>query len=79
MAGMATEDRGERPQVIKPPPAARGKGRRHQKHTAEDQFARTFADVLSGRFGDRWVVEWEGPDRSALSTDGDRRTFPGEE
>ena len=27
-------------------------------------LARTFADVLSGRFGGRWAVEWEGADRS---------------
>lgn len=30
---------------------------------ARDRFARTFADVLSGRFGGRWAVEWEHPDR----------------
>lgn len=33
---------------------------------ARSQFARTFADVLSGRFGGRWVVEWKGADRAAL-------------
>lgn len=31
---------------------------------ARERFARTFADVLSGRFGGRWAVEWEGADRS---------------
>ena len=30
---------------------------------ARERFARTFADVLSGRFGGRWTVEWEGTDR----------------
>jgi hypothetical protein len=33
---------------------------------ARGQFARTFADVLSGRFGGRWEVEWEGSDFSAV-------------
>lgn len=46
---------------------------------ARDQFARTFADVLSGRFGGRWDVEWEGTDRPALPADRDGRTFAGEE
>lgn len=32
-------------------------------HPARAQFARTFADVLSGRFGGRWSVEWHGADR----------------
>jgi hypothetical protein len=27
-----------------------------------ERLARTFADVLSGRFGGRWSVEWEGAD-----------------
>lgn len=26
---------------------------------ARSQFSRTFADVLSGRFGGRWSVEWK--------------------
>lgn len=26
---------------------------------ARERFARTFADVLSGRFGGSWAVEWE--------------------
>lgn len=46
---------------------------------AREQFARTFADVLSGRFGGRWSVEWEGADRPALPADRDRRTLTGEE
>lgn len=43
--------------------------------TARGQFARTFADVLAGRFGGSWSVAWEGTDRSALSTNRDRRAF----
>lgn len=46
---------------------------------ARDQFARTFADVLSGRFGGRWSVEWKGADRPPLPALGDRRALPGEE
>lgn len=39
---------------------------------ARERFARTFADVLSGRFGGRWAVEWEGADHSPSGSD--RRT-----
>lgn len=46
---------------------------------ARDQFARTFADVLSGRFGGRWSVEWEGADRPPLTALGDRRALSGKE
>lgn len=35
---------------------------------ARERFARTFADVLSGRFGGSWAVEWEGADRAAMSS-----------
>lgn len=45
--------------------------------TARDQFARTFADVLAGRFGGSWSVEWQRANRSALSTNRDRRAFTG--
>jgi hypothetical protein len=31
---------------------------------ARERFARTFADVLSERFGGRWTVEWKGADRN---------------
>jgi hypothetical protein len=31
---------------------------------ARRQFSRTFADVLSGRFGGRWSVDWEPAMRS---------------
>lgn len=44
-------------------------------NVARSQFARTFADVLSGRFGGRWDVEWQGANRPALPTDGDGRAF----
>lgn len=33
---------------------------------ARERFARTFADVLSARFGGRWTVEWRDADRSPL-------------
>lgn len=46
---------------------------------AREQFARTFADVLSGRFGGRWSVEWEGADRAPLAADRNGRTLPDEE
>lgn len=36
---------------------------------ARERFARTFADVMSGRFGGRWTVEWEGGDRFPLARD----------
>lgn len=44
---------------------------------ARDQFARTFADVLSNRFGGRWSVEWKGADRSFSPANRDRRAFSG--
>lgn len=35
---------------------------------ARAQFSRVFADVLSGRFGGNWSVEWGGR-RDAASTE----------
>jgi hypothetical protein len=52
---------------------------RRANELARAQFSRTFADVLSGRFGGRWSVEWKRADRPASSPDGNGRTFPGEE
>ncbi len=46
---------------------------------ARERFARTFADVLSGRFGGSWAVEWEGSDRAPLPSDRDGRSLAGEE
>ncbi len=46
---------------------------------ARERFTRTFADVMSGRFGGRWSVEWEGADRSPLPADRDGRPFTGKE
>jgi hypothetical protein len=43
--------------------------------TARSQFARTFADVLSGRFGGSWSVEWKGANRPAPSANRNRRTL----
>lgn len=48
------------------------------QETARKQFSRTFADVLAGRFGGSWSVEWQGANRSAASTNRDRRAFSGE-
>lgn len=38
--------------------AAAGKTAERNAEVARSQFSRTFADVLSGRFGGRWSVEW---------------------
>jgi hypothetical protein len=59
----------------KPIPAARAKGRRAVRPTAgteeaRERFARTFADVLSGRFGGRWTIEWKGADLSPAAPAG---------
>lgn len=59
--------------------AAREKAAERRGRQARDQFSRTFADVLSGRYGGRWVVQWERPDRAPLSPDRDRRSVSGEE
>jgi hypothetical protein len=32
---------------------------RQRSELARMRFSRTFADVLSGRFGGRWSVEWK--------------------
>lgn len=42
---------------------------------ARSQFARTFADVLAGRFGGSWSVEWQGANGPAPSANRDRRAF----
>ena len=46
---------------------------------ARSRFSRTFADVLSGRFGGRWSVEWKRADRSTSPPNRNGRAFPGEE
>jgi hypothetical protein len=46
---------------------------------ARGQFARTFADVLSQRYGGRWSVEWKRADHAALAADRHRRALAGEE
>lgn len=65
------------------PPSAREavakKAAEGSVEVARSRFSRTFADVLSGRFGGRWSVEWKRSDRPALSPDGDGRTLAGEE
>jgi hypothetical protein len=52
---------------------------RRSVELARTQFSRTFADVLSGRFGGRWSVEWERAGRSSLPSDRDGQPFVGEE
>ena len=64
------------------PIGSKGAKRRHVVRraggTAEarERFARTFADVMSGRFGGRWTVEWEGPDASPLGSNRALRPTP---
>ena len=36
---------------------------------ARGQFSRTFSDVLSGRFGGRWDIEWEDSDRPSAGAE----------
>lgn len=57
----------------KPIEAGQAKRRRRPRSAggsaeARERFARTFADVLSGRFGGRWSVKWERAD-SPSNTD----------
>jgi hypothetical protein len=59
--------------------AAEKVAERRTHELARARFSRTFADVLSGRFGGRWSVDWKRADRAATSPDGNRRTFAGEE
>jgi hypothetical protein len=59
--------------------AAEKVAERKTSQLARSQFSRTFADVLSGRLGGRWSVEWKRADRSASSPDGNGRAFSGEE
>jgi len=65
-----------------PPVDGRAKRRRPARPAAgtaeaRERFARTFADVMSGRFGGRWAVEWEGADSPSLPSDRDGRSFSG--
>lgn len=56
-----TEKRGQLALRRLPPSAKRSveeKATERSAETARSQFSRTFADVLSGRFGGRWSVEW---------------------
>lgn len=46
---------------------------------ARSQFARTFADVLAGRFGGSWSVDWDGANGAALPPRRDGRAFAGKE
>lgn len=65
------------PAAARQPAAGKASGR--STALARSRFDRTFADVLSGRFGGSWSVEWKRSDRAASSSDGDGRAFSGEE
>jgi hypothetical protein len=41
------------------PPSSRETGAERRDTQARDQFSRTFADVLSHRYGGHWLIEWE--------------------
>jgi hypothetical protein len=63
-----------------PPNARRAVADKTAERSAEVarlQFSRTFADVLSGRFGGRWSVEWERTNSIPPSSE-NRRPFTGE-
>lgn len=63
---MRDADLRSRPQLRRLPPSARTVARSKPVspagQTARAGFARTFADVLSRRFGGRWSVEWPETD-----------------
>lgn len=59
--------------------AAAAKAAERADQVARSRFALTFADVLSGRFGGRWSVEWKRSDLPSTPPDGDGRAFSGEE
>ncbi len=88
MAGATTRDlsaieQRRRPALRQLPASARTapaeKAAERREQFAREQFARTFADVLSGRFGGRWAVEWQAADRPAPPPDGNRRPRAGKE
>ena len=89
MAAMKTARGKRKPVTLKPnaapiplrPAKERGRAVRPAGcgEEAQERFARTFADVLSGRFGGSWAVEWEGADRAPLPSDRDGRSLAGEE
>lgn len=59
--------------------AAAKKAAERSTDIARSQFSRAFADVLSGRFGGRWSVEWKRVDRAAPPLKRNRGTVTGEE
>lgn len=69
-AGLPShQTEGDRAQSQRSPDTSWTKRRRPMRPAsgtaeARERFARTFADVLSGRFGGRWAVEGEREDRS---------------
>jgi hypothetical protein len=42
---------------------------------ARERFARTFADVLSERFGGRWTVKWETGKASPATSNRDKQSL----
>jgi len=77
-----TEER-SRPALRRLPTSARKaaaeKAATRVVHPARAQFARTFADVLSGRFGGRWSVEWQGTGRPSTAEHGNGSPLADEE
>lgn len=63
MAEMKFTEKSARLELRRLPPSARKavaeKAIERRGDVARSQFSRTFADVLSGRFGGRWSVEWK--------------------
>ena len=56
--------------------AAAAKETSRAGRVARSQFARTFADVLAGRFGGRWSVEWQSADHSSNAEPSNGRLLP---
>lgn len=68
---MSVTERRDRLALQRLPPSARtaaaGKTAERSAEVARSRFSRAFADVLSGRFGGRWSVEW-GRSKSSRET-----------
>jgi hypothetical protein len=71
----ATKKRGELPLRRLPASvrtAAAEKATERSVDIARSQFSRAFADVLSGRFGGRWSVEWKHGEHSPAESTTDQ-------
>lgn len=60
------EGRAKRRRPMQPPGDAK---------EARERFARTFADVLSERFGGRWTVKWETGKASPATSNRDKQSL----